>query len=94
MARVRVLKIELRFENEIRVFRESLDFEIVMRVSQKSSVITMYASKLLAKLANKLPTAYREGFLSTLPMSTLQNLQFKSNTTESAVNTSFVFLQL
>ena len=34
---MRVLTKELRIENEMRVFLESLNFEIKMRVSQKSA---------------------------------------------------------
>ena len=39
--RMRVLTTQLRvkIENETRVFLESLDFEIEMRVSQKSDVL-------------------------------------------------------
>ena len=42
---MRVLTTKLRVENEMRVFLESLNFEIEMRVSQKSALL------LITKLA-------------------------------------------
>ena len=43
--RMRVLKIKLRveIENEIKVFLESLNFEIEMRVSQKSVELELFS---------------------------------------------------
>ena len=49
---MRVLREQLRveIENEMRVFLESLDFEIEMRVSQKSGVVRVVRAISLVRL--------------------------------------------
>ena len=44
--RVLTTKLRVEIENEMRVFLESLNFEIEMRVSQKSGKFSSYCSKL------------------------------------------------
>ena len=45
--RVLTTKLRVEIENEMRVFLESLDFEIEMRVSQKSGVLMQFPIFLL-----------------------------------------------
>ena len=60
--RMRVLREQLRveIENEMRVFHESLNFEIEMRVSQKS-VIDMAYRQILSGLYHTLALSSSKG---------------------------------